>query len=551
MKKALVTGCSGLVGTFLVKKMLLSKEYSQVVGVDMKPFPISMDDKISKNFIFIEADLTNEATLLNLFEEHKFSVVINCFGVKGSPIRAKNSPMDFLYPSFKINTEIINQCQKRNIWLVFMSSVGVYAPAESFVEDDVWKTLPSENDWFPSWSKRTGELLLEACKVQYGYDKWSIIRPANIFGDYDDFSGKSTVISSTIKKIYEATDTLECWGDGSPIRDFVYGDDVASAILKMVRDEINDIVNFGSGENITIKSMIESLVKISGKELKINWDASKPNGDMKRQMDITKQKKYDLLPETPFIDALNRTYRHYIQNFKIDGLSFIVNEYINKSYYVGDTNEIFDDINLFHYHVDKLIDSSKDKKYYQYRYEYRLPNIPGGDYPQTISADKIEERRKHIENNNGSAVQKWWEANGFDTNMQKAREFLQEKVTNYMVKLYPELKNNILHQDGFTIYENGDFIEPHIDGQDSSRKCVILIYLSHKKDYIDGGGELVIDERGEKIEVVPINTNYAILDFTKNNPNHSVNEVKNDFIRYTYIDFIYDKKKFENKKTII
>lgn len=548
MKKALVTGCSGLVGTFLIRRMLLSNEYNEVVGVDMKDFSVNMNDILKKKFTFIKEDLTNDRTLIDLFENHNFDVVINCFGIKGSPIRAKNSPMDFLYPSFKINTEIINQCQKRNIWLVFMSSVGVYAPAESFVEDDVWKTLPSEHDWYPSWSKRTGELLLEACRIQYGYDKWSIIRPANIFGDYDDFSGNGTVISSTIKKIHEATDTLECWGDGSPIRDFVYGDDVASAILKMVKDEIDDIVNFGSGENITIKSMIESLVKISGKQLEIKWDSSKPNGDLKRQMDITKQKKYDLLPQTSFDSALNKTYQSYVQNFQKDGLPFIINEFLNTSYYVGNSTDIFDDTNLFHEHINNVIDSSKDKKFYQYRYEYRLPDKPGGNYKQSISADEIESRKQYIEDNNGETVQKWWETNGFNSNMQNAREYFQEKISDFVCKMYPELVNNILHQDGFTIYENGDFIEPHADGFDEARKCVVLVYLSSENDYIDGGGELVIEENGKRIEIKPIDTNYAILDFSRNNPNHAVNEVKNNFIRYTYIDFIYNKEQFEKNR---
>ena len=140
----------------------------------------------------------------NLFFYEMPDAVLNCFGIKGSPLRAKTKPVDFLYPSFKINTEIINQCAKHNIWLVFVSSVGVYAPAEKFVEDSVWKTLPSEADWFPSWSKRMGEILLESYKVQYGYDKWSIIRPANIFGEYDDFSGNGTVIGTQCKKVFEA-----------------------------------------------------------------------------------------------------------------------------------------------------------------------------------------------------------------------------------------------------------------------------------------------------------------------------------------------------------
>jgi GDP-L-fucose synthase len=307
MKKVLITGCSGLVGVHLVKKCL---NYGyDVIGVDVK---YSNNLPISDKFTFYELDLTIEENIKNLFFYESPDVVFNCFGIKGSPIRAKEKPVDFLYPSFKINTEIINQCSKHNIWLIFVSSVGVYSPAEKFVESDVWKSLPSESDWFPSWSKRMGEILLESYKVQYGYDKWSIIRPANIFGEYDDFSGNGTVISSTIKKIYEAEDSIEAWGDGSPIRDFVYAGDVADAILKLYTDKIHTTINFGAGEEITIKQMIETLIKISKKPISINWDSSKPNGDLRRQMDITKQTKIGLLPVLGFEKALEITYDYYI-----------------------------------------------------------------------------------------------------------------------------------------------------------------------------------------------------------------------------------------------
>jgi GDP-L-fucose synthase len=307
MKKVLITGCSGLVGIHLVKKCL-DNGYD-VIGVDVKH---SNNLPTSDKFTFYELDLTIEVNIKNLFFYESFDVVFNCFGIKGSPIRAKQSPVDFLYPSFKINTEIINQCQKNNVWLVFVSSVGVYSPAETFIEGDVWKTLPGESDWFPSWSKRMGEILLEAYKVQYGYDKWSIIRPANIFGEYDDFSGNGTVISSTIKKIYEATDSIEAWGDGSPIRDFVYAGDVADAILRLYNDKLHTTINFGAGEEITIKQMIETLIKISEKPISINWDSSKPNGDLRRQMDITKQTQIGLLPVLGFEKALKITYDYYI-----------------------------------------------------------------------------------------------------------------------------------------------------------------------------------------------------------------------------------------------
>lgn len=305
MKKVLITGVNGLVGTHLLKKCL--DLGWKVVGVDLK----KGKHLPSVGWEFIQEDLTKAFAIESLFLHHKFDAVFNCFGVKGSPIRAKEKPVDFLYPSFKINTEIINQCAKENIWLIFVSSVGVYAPAEKFVEDSVWETLPGEADWFPSWSKRMGEILLEAYRVQYNYHNWSIIRPANIFGEYDDFTGKGTVIASTIKKIVEAENEVEAWGDGTPIRDFVYAGDVADAILQLYNSKIHTTINFGAGEEITIKQMIETLIKISGKPLTIKWDTTKPNGDLRRQMDTFKQTQIGLLPKLGFEKALKKTYEYY------------------------------------------------------------------------------------------------------------------------------------------------------------------------------------------------------------------------------------------------
>ena len=309
MKKVLITGVNGLVGTHLLKKCL--NEGYKVVGVDLK----KGKQLPTTGWEFVQEDLTKPFAIESLFMNHKFDAVFNCFGIKGSPIRAKDKPVDFLYPSFKINTEIINQCALQNIWLVFVSSVGVYAPAEKFEEDSVWKTLPGEADWFPSWSKRMGEILLEAYSVQYNYHNWAIIRPSNIFGEYDDFTGKGTVIASTIKKIAEAETEIEAWGDGTPIRDFVYAGDVADAILRLYTSKLHTTINFGAGEEITIKSMIESLIKISGKDLKINWNTSKPNGDLRRQMDTTKQEQIGLLPKLGFEKALEKTYTYYANHY--------------------------------------------------------------------------------------------------------------------------------------------------------------------------------------------------------------------------------------------
>lgn len=546
-KLVLVTGCSGLVGTFLLNELLRDNYKYKVVGVDIKKPEINFNQIYSDRFIFHQLDLTKDGVIEKLFMDYGFESVINTFGIKGSPIRAKTKPVDFLYPSIKINTEIINQCSKRDIHLIYLSSVGVYAPSEKFIEDDVWKTLPSENDWFPSWSKRFGELLLDAYKVQYGYEKWTILRPANIFGDFDDYSGNGTVISSTIKKIKESSDYIECWGDGSPIRDFVYGKDVAFAIKKILEEKIYDTLNFGSGVEISIKSMIENLVKISGKNLEIRWDTSKPNGDLRRQMDTTKQKKYDLLPKTNFYDALKMTYYYYMTQFPIEGLNFNVREFLtNGGYYSGKLSEIIEDTDELERVVKLVYDTAKDKSKFGYRFDFRfdLKTYFENSFQTKLhyTTEEIPIVEEYINKNKGYEVQRWWDLNSRDEKSSIAIDFFQKNIENYVGKIYPNLMGCFDHQDGISLFENGDFIEPHNDGENRNRYCVVIIYLSDKKDYNNGGGELKIMENGKEEYISPLLGNFAILDFTLNNPNHSVEKVKNNFERITYINFIHNKK---------
>ena len=309
MGSILVTGCSGLVGTHSVHK-LLEKGY-KVVGVDIKK---SEHLPKNDNFEFLQLDLRDGDTVEALFDEFKFDGIINAFGIKGSPIRAKEKPLDFLEPSLKVNMNIIENSFRLKSWLVFMSSVGVYEPAEEFVEDTVWKTLPSPNDWFPSWSKRVPELYLEAYKVQHGWEDWTIVRPANIFGEYDNFGEGATVIGATCRKVYDSEGEIEAWGDGTPTRDFIYAGDVADGCIKCLEEKLHITTNLGSGEEITIKRMIETVAKVSGKDIKINWDTTKPNGDMRRRMSTKIQEQFGLLPKLGFQEGIKLTYQHYEKN---------------------------------------------------------------------------------------------------------------------------------------------------------------------------------------------------------------------------------------------
>ena len=545
--KILVTGCSGLVGSYLIRKLI--NERFNIVGVDLK----EPKRKFGNSFEFLKIDLTKDGEIERLFEKYQFNYVINTFGIKGSPIRAKTQPVDFLYPSLKINTEIINQCAKRDIYLAFISSVGVYAPAEKFVEDDVWNTLPSEHDWFPSWSKRTGEMLLEAYKVQYDYKNWCIIRPANIYGEYDEFSGSGTVISSTIKKIWESNGEIECWGDGSPIRDFVFGDDVAECILHMVQNKIHATVNFGSGEEITIKKMVDYLVEISKKNINVTWDISKPNGDLRRQMDVTRQTELEILPKTSFYDGLKKTYQYYTDLFPKEGLHFVVNDFLNNGYFIGKTIDIIPNEEEFLKQIESTkLKLSKENINYHYRFEYfnadRKPHSP--EYRASIKKEEIAERDRIIEENGHEIIQRWGEFS-LDIALGDETQYFRKIVEDFIPKIYPDLKDNIYHSDNITLYEDGDFITPHTDGSNPKRYCVILIYLTSSNEYSYGGGKLLLG-CGNNVQdsVIPTNENFALIDFTKSETLHAVEPVKNGFKRLTYINFVHNKKMVEEANNL-
>ena len=309
MKTILVTGCNGLVGTHIVDQ-LIKKSYF-VVGTDIK----NTSRENSENFKFHKIDIQDSKKISVLFDWYDFDGCINSFGIKGTPKTAKENPVDFLKPSIRGNFNIIENCFKKNVWLVFMSSVGVYESAPEFIEDTVWKTLPSEHDWYPSWSKRVPELYLESHEVQYDWKDWTIVRPANIFGEYDNFHDGAMALPANIRKVYEAvSDEITAWGDGSPTRDFIYAGDVASATIKCMEEKLHIISNLGSGEEISIKRMVDTIIKVSGKDLNVIWDTSKPNGEPRRRMNTTIQETYGLLPQMGFEKGVSLTYEYFKEN---------------------------------------------------------------------------------------------------------------------------------------------------------------------------------------------------------------------------------------------
>ena len=276
-----------------------------------------MDEKpkIKGKFYFFKSDLRELKNCINLCKGK--DIVFHLAGVKGSPLMTKRKPASFLVPTVTFTFNMMEAARRCNVKrFLLTSSIGVYAPSKVFKENSVWKTFPSENDRFAGWAKRLCELQAEAYKIQYKWDSISIIRPANVYGPYDNFDTKNAmVIPSLIKKVLKSKKKLDVWGDGSPIRDFIFSEDVADAMILAVYKKINFPINVGSGKGVTIKSLVETIVKSSKKNnIKINWQTNKPSGDSKRLMDIKKAMNIGFKTKISLRDGINKTIEWFIKS---------------------------------------------------------------------------------------------------------------------------------------------------------------------------------------------------------------------------------------------
>ena len=293
-KSALVIGANGMVGTALMRALAKNKNYFLIKGVD------------------IETDMTIKANTEIIKD---FDHVYHVAGIKGSPQRAKQRPADYL-PMLQFDSNIIEAVGKyKPEWFLYTSSIGVYPPMPVFKEGSVWLNVPSANDMIPAYIKRMGELGCYAIKETYGYSNISIVRPANIYGPGDNFGDESTVIASLIKKAFhDDNDTLSVWGDGSPIRDFIYVDDVARGMIHMVENKVEMPVNLGSGEQVRIKDIAEIIA--NHYERQIEYDTSKPIGDPKRQMDTERAESFGFKPKVSLKKGIENTIEYYEQRFQ-------------------------------------------------------------------------------------------------------------------------------------------------------------------------------------------------------------------------------------------
>jgi GDP-L-fucose synthase len=307
-KKVLVTGGTGLIGRPLVDMLVAQGAIVKVVSLDDP-------SRAPSGVQFIRADLREFSNCLAICADQE--IVFQLAGVKGSPAMTAKRPASFFVPTLTFSINMMEAARRAGVErFLFTSSVGVYSPAEIFYEDDVWKTFPSPNDRFAGWAKRMGELQAEAYKIEYNWDKISIVRPANVYGPYDNFDpANAMVIPSLIKRAIDGEKPLTVWGDGSPIRDFIHARDVARGMLLAVEKGINEPINLGSGTGVTIKEIAEIVAQhIPQGPVDLVWDVTKPAGDAKRLMDMTRAHQYGFEPQISIREGIIETIDWYVKN---------------------------------------------------------------------------------------------------------------------------------------------------------------------------------------------------------------------------------------------
>ncbi|RLF36492.1 MAG: GDP-L-fucose synthase [Thermoplasmata archaeon] len=306
-KKVLVTGGTGLIGRPLVEKLI---DRGAIVRI------ASLDDpsRAHPEAEFYQVNLTRFDNCLKVCKDMDF--VFHLAGIKGSPAMTMKKPASFFVPTILFNTNMMEAAWQNGVErYLFTSTIGVYSPAEIFREDDVWKTFPSENDKFAGWAKRMGELQAEAYKIEYGWDKIAIVRPANVYGPYDNFDpNNAMVIPSLIKRALDGENPLVVWGDGSPVRDFIHADDVAEGMLLALEKGIGKPINLGSGRGVSIKEIVDIIVNNMEKKPKVIWDTSKPTGDKKRLMDISRAKSIGFKPKISIEEGIKGVMKWYMEN---------------------------------------------------------------------------------------------------------------------------------------------------------------------------------------------------------------------------------------------
>ena len=302
--KIYVAGHRGLVGSAIVRN-LQERGFTNIIGKTHK-----------------ELDLTRQDEVEKFFETEKPEYVFLAAAKVGG-IQANNTtPAEFIYDNLMIETNIINSAYKNKVKkLLFLGSSCIYPKfAEQPIKEEYLLTgeLEPTNEAY-AIAKITGIELCKFYRRQYGCDFISAM-PTNLYGINDNFDLETShVLPALIRKFHEAkinnTEEVVMWGTGKPLREFMYVDDLADALVHLMLNYSDEIhVNMGTGKDLTIGELAEIVKEVVGYEGKIVNDLSKPDGTPRKLLDISRLESTGWKYKTELKEGIEKVYKWYLEN---------------------------------------------------------------------------------------------------------------------------------------------------------------------------------------------------------------------------------------------
>lgn len=267
-----------------------------------------------------ELDLTRQADVESFFKEERPEFIFLAAAKVGGILANSTYPADFIRDNLLIQNNVIDAAYHNGVKkLLFMGSSCIYPKyAPQPMKEDCLLTGPLEptNEWY-AIAKIAGIKMCQAYRRQYGFNAISLM-PTNLYGPGDNFDlNNSHVLPALIRKFHEAkvkgTMEVVVWGTGAPKREFLHVDDLADAALFLMENyDMEDIVNVGTGKDISIGALAELIRDVVGYKGDIIFDSSKPDGTPRKLLDVTRSKKLGWEPETELREGVAKTYQWYL-----------------------------------------------------------------------------------------------------------------------------------------------------------------------------------------------------------------------------------------------
>ena len=303
-----IAGHNGMVGSAIWSN-LESKGYKNLIGRTSK-----------------ELDLRNQQAVTHFFKKEKPDVVIDAAARVGGILANREYPYNFLMENLQMQNNLIDAAHQHDVRkFIFLGSSCIYpkhAPQPLKEEYLLTDTLEPTNEAY-AIAKIAGVKACEAIRKQYGKDFVSLM-PTNLYGPNDNFDLRTShVLPAMIRKFHEAKQSkvkgqhqiVRLWGSGKPMREFLHVNDLANAVVFALENQVkHNLYNVGTGKDITIKELAETIQQIVGHKGAIDWNTSKPDGTPRKLLDVSKLNQQGWEAKINLKEGIKKTYEWFLDN---------------------------------------------------------------------------------------------------------------------------------------------------------------------------------------------------------------------------------------------